>query len=219
MITLFGGINYKEIISITGDRNEDNLNFPYSSPDYQKNKSDDSKKYYSDSSDSLQNVNLGNFIRTLYDGTSGTIRGVYSEDILALPVVQQPSHNPGFVSNRNGMATQFALPESRNVIGLLAHNYLSGKQFFDLKIGDEISIVYGDGQYSAYIVVDIQNFQALEPNSQNSRFIDLETDQELSASELFTRVYSGDHHLTLQTCIQNGNIQSWGRLFVIANPI
>ena len=30
------------------------------------------------------------------------------------------------------------------VTGILAHNYLSGKYFFDLEVGDELQLVYGN---------------------------------------------------------------------------
>lgn len=162
---------------------------------------------------------LQNFVEKMIDGRSEVVRGVYSDDILALPVVQQPSNQAGFVSTIDGVATQFAMPASYGVIGLLAHNYLSGKYFSNFEIGDEIQIVYGDGEIKKYLVADIQSYQALQPNSPNSRFIDLDSGDELSATQLFKRVYLGGHHLTLQTCIEEGNIDSWGRMFIIANPI
>ncbi len=164
-------------------------------------------------------IGLEQLLTKVVDGDQGKIRGVYSDGVLALPVVQQPTGDAGFVSTINGVATQFAMPAKYGVIGLLAHNYLSGNQFFELQVGDEVQIVYGDGEIETFIIADIQSYQALEPNSSTSQFLDLESGQELSATQLFKRVYFGNGHLTLQTCIQQGSVDSWGRLFIIAYPI
>jgi hypothetical protein len=37
------------------------------------------------------------------------------------------------------------MPSKYGVTGLLAHNYLSGRHFFGLEIGDIVQLVYGDG--------------------------------------------------------------------------
>ena len=102
---------------------------------------------------------------------------------------------------------------------MLAHNYLAGADFFTLNIGDQIQVVYGDGSVHVYQIADIQSYQALSPNSASSNFVDLATSDRLTATQLFKRVYMGSHHLTLQTCIQQGSEDSWGRLFIIAYPV
>lgn len=167
----------------------------------------------------LQNVSLENFVMQVIDGNQKSIRGVYSNGVLAFPVIQQPAGQPGYVSSVEGVVTEFSMASSQGVTGLLAHNYLSGRFFHDFELGDVIQIVYGDGTIRKYQVSDLRKYQALQPNSTNSRFVDLDSDQELSATELFKLVYRGNHHLTLQTCIQVGEIDSWGRLFIIADPI
>jgi hypothetical protein len=72
---------------------------------------------------------------------------------------------------------------------------------------------------SGYKVTSIVKFQALSPNSPSSKFVDLSTGDTLSASTLFKQVYGGDPHLVLQTCIAQDNEPSWGRMFVIAEPV
>jgi hypothetical protein len=67
-------------------------------------------------------------------------------------------------------------------------------------------------------VEDIQQYQALQPFSPYSNFRDLETQSILTAEQLFNKVYRGEFHLTLQTCIENEGNLSWGRLFIIARP-
>ena len=117
-----------------------------------------------------------------------------------------------------GEITQFSIPNKYGNTGLLAHNYLSGRHFFGLGIGDVVQLVYGDREIKEYQIADIQRYQALQPDSPSSQFLDLNTGEKLSATQLFKRVYMGNHHLTLQTCIQEGLEDSWGRLFIIAKP-
>ena len=162
---------------------------------------------------------LNDFILKISNEASDVIRGIYSENNFALPVVQQPSGQAGFVSTIDGVATQFSMPKKYGGTAILAHNYLSGKYFFDMGIGDVIKVVYGNGEIKEYQISDIQTYQALQPNSPNSQFVDLFSGENLSATQLFKRIYMGNSHLTLQTCIQEGMEDSWGRLFIIANPL
>jgi len=162
---------------------------------------------------------INDFVSTVTDGETGVIRGVYSEDNFGLQIIQQPNGKAGFVSTIEGVVTQFSMPNKYGITGLLAHNYLSGRHFSDLEIGDKVKLVYGDGDIKEYQIADIQRYQALQPNLPNSQFLNLSTGEKLSASQLFKRVYTGNHHLTFQTCIQEGSEDSWGRLFIIANPI
>lgn len=162
---------------------------------------------------------IEDFITTIVDGRSDIIRGMYVKGSVALEIVQQPAGQASFVSSIDNVITEFSMAKNYGVIGLLAHNYLSGRYFYDLKIGDIVSIVYGNGEINEYQITDIQSYQALQPNSPNSQFLDLFTNEQLSATQLFRKVYAGNHHLTLQTCIQKGEIDTWGRLFIIAEPV
>lgn len=162
---------------------------------------------------------LISFVETVVDGSANVIRGLYVEDVMEYPVIQQPSGRPGYVSQQTDIVTEFTMPKKYNVTGLLAHNYLAGAAFYDLEVGDIVQVIYGDGSINQYEISDIQEYQALSPKSASSVFKDLETGSQLTATQLFNRVYTGDHHLTLQTCIQVGSEDSWGRLFVIADPI
>ncbi len=159
---------------------------------------------------------INNFVSTVVDGAAGVIRGLYSKNNFALQVIQQPSGQARFVSSIEGVATQFSITNQYGITGLLAHNYLSGRHFFGLEIGDIVQIVFGNGEVKGYQIAEIQRYQALQPDSSISQFLDLNTGEKLSATQLFRRVYMGNHHLTPQTCIQE---DSWGRLFIIANPI
>ena len=158
------------------------------------------------------------FSRSVQNGDANVLRGVYASNVMALPVVQQPSGNAGYVSNNLGEITQFRMATQFGNIGLLAHNHLSGKSFSQLAVGQEIRLVYGDGHVEYFIVTEVLRYQALQPTSPYSSFKNLDKEETLSAEDMFKRVYFGDRHVTFQTCIEKDGELSWGRLFVIAIP-
>ena len=158
------------------------------------------------------------FSNSVENGDKSVLRGVYVSNVLATPVVQQPVDNAGYVSSTDGMLTQFSLPSQFGNVGLLAHNTLSGKFFFQLEVGQEVRLVYGDGRVEYFIIQRILQYQALQPNSPYSNFRDLSSDEILTAEQVFRKVYTGDRHVTFQTCIAANGISTWGRIFVIATP-
>ena len=162
---------------------------------------------------------LQEFVKSVVDGESDAVRGIYVENVFEYPVVKQPANQPGFVSTQQDVVTKFAMADKYGVIGLLAHNYLAGESFFDLKTNDVVQVVYGDGTVESYQVTEVLEYQALSPKSASSSFKDLDSGETLSSTQLFKKVYTGEPHLTLQTCIQVGSEDSWGRLFIIAEPI
>ena len=183
-----------------------------------------------DFSDSLQNttytenetqksITISEFRKTVKNGNSGAVTGIFAEDRFALKVVQQPAGQPAYVSTTKDIVTEFSIASDYGTLGLMAHNYLAGENFFQLQPGDIIQVVYGDGNIQKYAIYDVQRYQALQPNSPRSQFVDLDTNEKLTATQLFKRIYMGEHHLTLQTCIQQGSEDSWGRLFLLAEPI
>jgi hypothetical protein len=149
----------------------------------------------------------------------GIVQSVYVEGTLDLPVVQQPEENTNYVSPNKGELTQFAAVSQYGNIGLLAHNYLSGKAFSHLVIGQHVRIQYSSGETESFVITEILSYQALDPKSPYSSFKSLKNETEiLSVGQMFDRVYRGERHLTFQTCIANGGMASWGRLFVVAEP-
>ena len=161
---------------------------------------------------------LNVFISQVKNGQSGQLRGVYIPEVLAAPVVQQPAGNTGFVSPRQNILTQFSLASQFGSTGLLAHNGLTGASFSQLEANQKIYLIYGDGQIATFVVTKILRYQALEPTSTSSKFIDLDSHDTLKASEVFSNVYSNQGEVVFQTCISVGDEPSWGRLFVIAEP-
>jgi len=163
---------------------------------------------------------FASFTNSLANGQTGVLRGLYVKNLMALQVVQQPVGKDSFVTPAQGYATEFRMAASYGNTGMLAHNYLAGKSFFQLSPGQEIQLVYGDKSTKTYVVTQIKRYQALSPDSPTSNFIDLSSGQRLTASRLFSKVYgNGSGNLILQTCIDANQNPSWGRLFVIAQPI
>jgi len=158
------------------------------------------------------------FSKAVQNGQTDVLRGVYVPNILALPVIQQPSGNAGYVSNNDGETTQFRMASQFGNVGLLAHNHLAGRYFSGLTAGQEIRLLYGNGRVDFFVVKEILKYQALQPNSPYSSFKNLDKDETLTAEQMFKRVYLGDRHVTFQTCIEADGNLSWGRLFVIAVP-
>lgn len=161
---------------------------------------------------------LDHFVEQVKNGRSSEIRGIYIPGVLAARVVQQPTGRDDFVSPWENVLTQFNLASRFGSTGLLAHNDLDGKAFASLQYGQEIYLVYGDGHVSAFIVSEIFQYQASEPDSMSSAFVSLDDGDVLSSSELFTEIYNRPGKLILQTCMEVDDAPRWGRLFVIAEP-
>lgn len=162
--------------------------------------------------------NFSDFSNAVQNGRADHVRGVYVPNQFALPVEQQPYGSPGYVSKNDDRVTQFRMANQYGNVGLLAHNYLSGQEFFDLAAGDEVRLVHGDGSVEYFVVSEILRYQALQPHSPYSSFRNLENDQIISVEKMFKRVFFGDRHVTFQTCIEKDGEKSWGRLFIIAIP-
>ncbi len=137
-----------------------------------------------------------------------------------LLVAGQPIGSIGYVSNMPGVVTRFQQADQLGSIGLIAHNYLSGEEFFKLQIGDRIVMIDKQvNETSEYRVIAVEQYQALQPTSIHSRFLNLDNGENISAHQLSQRIYGREGYLILQTCVENEGNLEWGRLFVIAEPI
>ena len=163
---------------------------------------------------------LNSFITSVKNGQTSLLSGVYVPGVLAFPIIQQPGSDAGYVSSRPSIITQFGMAGRYNSIGLLAHDFLAGASFSRLQPNNDVVLVFGDGSLSYYRIYEILRYQALYPASPYSNFIDLSSNAQLSAEQLFFRTYGkGDSILVFQTCISTASVSSWGRLFVLARPV
>ena len=117
-------------------------------------------------------IALSDFTKAIKDGKS-VVRGVYVPDVMAFRVIQQPKNQNGFVSTIRGLVTQFAMASDYGTIGLLAHNFAAGSEFPKVLVGNTINVIYGDGTIKEFTVTRIARYQALQPNSTSSNFLDL----------------------------------------------
>lgn len=160
---------------------------------------------------------LREFALRLNNGQADQVRGAYAPGLFADVVIQQPPGDPTFVAPRQHVLTQFQAASNLGSIGLLAHNNLAGARFTELKDGQVIYLLYGDGRMETYLVADVYRFQAVEPDATRSAFIDADGEL-LTADALFRRMYGRSGTLVFQTCIEDGPNSTWGRLFVVALP-
>jgi hypothetical protein len=159
------------------------------------------------------------FVRMVINGQADVVRGIYVEGILALQVVQQPDKDWTYVSGEQGKATEFQNAAKNGIIGLLAHNFLSGRLFYSLKPGALIEVVYGDGAIRYYRVSGSYRYQKLDPNDLSSKLVDLSTGNVVSSGQVFERFYDGADHIALQTCLEKDGLSTWGLYFVMALPL
>jgi len=162
---------------------------------------------------------LNRLFSEIENGEAHELYGAYAPGVFALPIIQQPVEDPIFVSRKMGVITQFQLAAKNEVTGLLAHNYLSGKEFYKLEVGQEVWMIFGDRSIKRYRVTDIQRFQKMKPNSLSSDYLDLQTNRKLTTSQVFSRFYRGEHRVVFQTCLEGEGKLNWGLVFISAVPL
>jgi hypothetical protein len=144
-------------------------------------------------------------IESMTNGNAGQLTGLYVQNSFAMSA---------------GDFWQFGLAAQHGSLGLMAHNYAGGGNYFSLSVGSVINLVYGDGSIRKFQVTKVRRFEALQPNSPTSDFIDLDNGGgKQSVTKVFNAIYNSSNPLVLQTCIANHGVSTWGRLFVIAVPI
>ncbi len=168
-----------------------------------------------------ESANLASFAASVANGQAGQLVGVFVEGHFALPVLQQPNGDDNYVANVENSLTAYGRAVRHGTLGLLAHNTMSGSAFFQLKTGQEVVAIFGDGRQERYRITGEQAYQALSPNEPTSSFIDLSDPSQtvIGHQQVFDRVYAHSGRLVLQTCIEANGISTWGRLFIIAEKI
>jgi hypothetical protein len=143
------------------------------------------------------------------------------------PVIQQPvsitgKTYTGYVSYRDEIVTQFSLAARYGVIGLLAHVDRVGEKFHLLEVGEIIFLVMGDGKLIPYRVVDKNEYQKLTPGNNWSYYRDTSNNEVFTTYQVFSEYYQTDETtlpVTLQTCVVKNGLETWGLVFISAEPI
>jgi hypothetical protein len=156
------------------------------------------------------------FVDSIKNGENKIV-GLYIDNLMAKPVVQQPQGNYEYISSEPNTITQFMLTPP-TVVGLLAHNHLAGKSFFEINLQDRVFIIEGNGRVSEYQVIEINSFQVIKTDGV-SKYLNIDSGEVLDTGQLFAKFYLGEPHITLQTCIMKDGNPAWGRLFITAIPV
>lgn len=113
---------------------------------------------------------------------------------IMLTVVQQPDRH--YVPNRSGVVAEYMIAKGLgDVVGFVAHDYLAGALFYELRIGDMIRVTFANGAVEYFQVATWQLVKydgVIDP---------------------YAVYYTGARRVTFQTC--------WGTvgwLFVVAWP-
>lgn len=149
-------------------------------------------------------------------GGSQNLAGVFVQGIVALTIDQQPPGDNNWVTQEENRATIFSAAAQHGVVGLLAHNTRAGRDFSSIQPGQRIQLVYGDGSVRNFRVSAAEGYQAMDPRSPVSDFVELGNGAYMSAGDVFNRYYTGGYPLVLQTCIEQNGDSFWGRLFIVA---
>ncbi|MFM8321895.1 MAG: hypothetical protein ACKOC5_13360, partial [Chloroflexota bacterium] len=95
---------------------------------------------------------------------------------------------------------------------------LSGGKFYQVQVGQPLWVVYSSDHIHRYRVTEIRKYQKVDPFSLTSDLIDLTTQERLTVDQVYDHYYQGDHHVTLQTCLEGAGRSDWGLTFVVAEP-
>jgi hypothetical protein len=170
--------------------------------------------------------NDGQQASSLYSpGLAG--RTVCVAELFCSPVVAQLGNPPGSAAWKG--ITQATLTYPGHSFGpiFLAHlGTPEGWAFYEVKIGDPISVLWSDGGRSAYRVVSISRYKL----AGSGKMQDLSTGRSMTNMEVYAANQS-DPYLSLETCLGNpnpatdgaGNLSlggsEWGRMFIMAEPV
>lgn len=161
---------------------------------------------------------LDELIRSVANSDPNSPHGLYAEGVLSLRILPQPAGDSAYISSEADVATLFQDALPYKTTGLLAHNFLAGRHFFNLQAGQELVLVYGDSRLQRYRVSEIADYQRLNIADLRSDFLSLSANRQLSADELFDNFYEIPGQLVLQTCIERAGLSIWGVRFIRALP-
>jgi len=173
---------------------------------------------------------LDEFIATLLEKHKGKdpseIIGIYylseTGDFNAgfnLEVLQQrnPREDPVEVIKACGIVTEFSTAKNNGVIGLLADNLWSGKEFEIIENNRTITAIYAGGSIKTFEIFSIEGYKSLGPH----KYQNLRTHEYLNDRDIVNTQYGPQNKglLVLQTCLELDSIPNGGRVFLTAEPV
>jgi len=146
------------------------------------------------------------------------VPSIYLEGIKYFRITHQPVGSFNHVTSLEDVVTSFQTAEEQGNLGLIAHNYLAGRYFSELELGDHLYLKDAQGKTRTYHLQQVLKFRAISPGNPSSYFVDLQANEVYPAADLARRIYFGSHRVVLQTCISQGDELEWGRLFLLFYP-
>jgi len=116
-------------------------------------------------------------------------------------VVQQPRGNYNYLSLQNNLVlTQWQVPAEWNNVGFLAEQNLAGTSISQLKVGDDIELVYSDYNVEDYVVYQIDKQQLLQYYDNGDANWRSLQDGLIRNSDTMIRMEFSPNEITFQTC-------------------
>lgn len=122
----------------------------------------------------------------------------------------------GFVADLRGAVTLFQAAWDDGSLGFLAHNYLAGAAFYELRAGNLLRVTAADGSSRWYVVRETMVFTAIDPGKWWTDVID-EEGRRWSQEEVYAGLYERQGWVVLQTCWGEGRYAGWW--FAVAEPV
>lgn len=129
-------------------------------------------------------------------------------------VVQQPAGELNWVSRDTDTLTQYQAAQRYGVMGIMAHSgTLPGLAIANLKPGDVVTVDIG-GEKWQYVIEGLELYRV-----EGVQYWPIPMGDVMTSTQLFERMYvdpaPGYNRIVLQTCVEAGGFDTWGRLFVI----
>jgi len=122
----------------------------------------------------------------------------------------------GYVADMRGAVTLFQAAWEDGSLGFLAHNYLAGAAFYELRAGNLLRVTAADGSARWYLVRETMVYTAIDPGEWWTDVID-EDGMRWSQEEVYAGLYERQGWVVLQTCWGVGRYAGWW--FAVAEPV
>ena len=174
-------------------------------------RTEDLAAFMSSSGEALQEVqraagsqpSLEKFRRSVMNGHTDQLTGIWVEDVLAFRVQQGLT---SYAPAAKDTLSFYNWAWMNGVVGLLIHNYLGGTQLYKLNPGVRIAAIYGNGGVDWYLSRGGTWYESRTSPSGGFagpfRIWSCEDCAfDVSSRDLHNRHYAGNHHLAFQTCV------------------
>jgi hypothetical protein len=148
-------------------------------------------------------TSLEAFRRSVMNGRSDQLTGIWVEDVLAFRVQPGPTSHAPVVKDTFSI---YKWAWKHGVVGLLIHDYRGGTQLYQLNPGVRIAAIYGNGGVDWYVSRGGAWYESRSGSFSGFAgpfriWSCADCDFDVSVRELQYRHYAGNHRLAFQTCV------------------